>query len=100
MSLPVVLRAEAEEDIQAAREHFERIRPGLSSQFVAGLRELLEGVELTPELYGLVRKDIRAARLRFRYVAYYVAFSDRVEVLAILHGARDPTVWESRRGAS
>jgi plasmid stabilization system protein ParE len=33
---------------------------------------------------------------QFRYVVYYVVFGDRVEVIAVLHGARDPSVWQSR----
>jgi plasmid stabilization system protein ParE len=44
-----------------------------------------------------VWQDVRAARLRkFRHVVYYVAFADRVEVLAVLHGSRDPSAWQSR----
>jgi len=40
---------------------------------------------------------VRAARLRkFRYVVYYVVFADRVEVLGVLHGSRDGSVWQSR----
>ena len=27
---------------------------------------------------------------------YYAVFADRVEVLAVLHGARDAPVWQSR----
>jgi plasmid stabilization system protein ParE len=57
----------------------------------------LERLEATPELYGVVWQDVRAARLRrFQYVVYYVVHSDRVEVLAILHGSRNPSVWQSR----
>jgi plasmid stabilization system protein ParE len=54
--------------------------------------------ESMPHLYGVIERDIRAARLRkFRHVVYYVVFQDRVEVLAVLHGARDPSVWRGRR---
>jgi toxin ParE1/3/4 len=50
-----------------------------------------------PEMYGLVWQDVRAARLRkFRHLVYYVVFADRVEVLAVLHGARDASAWQSR----
>jgi plasmid stabilization system protein ParE len=49
-----------------------------------------------PELHGIVWHDVRAARLKqFRYVVYYITFTDRVEVLAILHGARESSVWQS-----
>jgi hypothetical protein len=50
-----------------------------------------------PELYGIVWHDVRAARLkRFRHVVYYVVFPDRLEVLAVMHGARDASAWQSR----
>lgn len=50
-----------------------------------------------PEVYGVVWQDVRAVRLRkFRYVVYYTIFTDRVDVSAVLHGARDEDVWKSR----
>ena len=50
-----------------------------------------------PGTYGLVWQDVRAARLRkFRHVVYYVTFADRVEVLAVLHGSRDASAWQTR----
>jgi len=97
MSLPVILRPEAEADIQAIRDDLEQSRVGLGQQFAARLREVLEHIEAMPELYGLVWQDVRAARLkRFRYVVYYLVFSDRVEVLAVMHGSRDASAWQSR----
>ncbi len=57
------------------------------------MREVLERIEAMPELYGAVWQDVRAARLKkFRHVDYYVAFADRIEVLAVLHGSRDASV--------
>lgn len=59
--------------------------------------EVLGRIEAMPEMYGVVWQDVRAARLRkFRHVVYYVAFADRVEVLAVLHGSRDASAWKSR----
>jgi plasmid stabilization system protein ParE len=97
VTLPVILRPAAEADIHATREDLERSQAGLGDRFVAQVREVLERIESMPELYGLVWQDVRAARLRkFRHVVYYVVFADRVEVLAVLHGARDASAWQSR----
>jgi plasmid stabilization system protein ParE len=97
MSLPVILRPEAQADVQAIQDSLEQSRVGLGQQFVARLREVLERIEAMPELYGVIWQDIRAARLKqFRYLVYYVVFADRVEVLAILHGSRDASAWQSR----
>jgi toxin ParE1/3/4 len=97
MSLPVILRPEAEADIQETHDTLEQSQAGLGGQFAARLREVLERIESMPELYGVVWQDVRAARLRkFRYVVYYVVFADRAEVLAVMHGSRDATAWQSR----
>ena len=87
----------ADADIQTTHDELEKVQGGLGDRFIASVRQVLERIEATPELYGIVWQDVRAARLRkFRYVVYYVAFADRVEVLAVLHGARNPSVWQSR----
>ncbi len=97
MSGPVILRPAAEADVKEIYDYLEQIRAGLGKKFISRLREVLERIESFPELYGVVWQDVRAARLRrFRYVVYYVPFADRVEVLAVLHGARDESVWKAR----
>ena len=97
MSLPVILRHEAEVDIQEARDQLEAIRIGLGSQVLARVREVLARIEEMPELHGKVWEDVRAARLKqFRYSVYFIVLADRVEVLAVLHSARDPSSWQSR----
>lgn len=97
MSLPVILRREAEVDIQAARDQIEAVRVGLGNQVLARVREVLARIETMPELHGKVWEDVRAARLKqFRYIVYFIVLADRVEVLAVLHSARDPSAWQSR----
>ncbi len=97
MSLPVILRHEAEVDIQGARDQLEAVRVGLGNQVLARVREVLARIEKMPELHGKVWEDVRAARLKqFRYIVYFIVLEDRIEVLAVLHGARDPSAWQSR----
>ncbi len=97
MSLPVILRHEAEVDVQEARDQLEAVRVGLGNQVLARVREVLARIEKMPELHGKVWQDVRAARLKqFRYIVYFIVLADRVEVLAVLHGARDPSSWKSR----
>ena len=97
MSLPVILRPPADADIQAIHDELNQSRAGMGDRFVARVRDVLTRIELMPELYGLVWQDVRAARLKkFRYLIYYVVFLDRVEVLAVMHGAQDATAWQSR----
>jgi toxin ParE1/3/4 len=97
VSLPVILRQEAEVDIQEARDQLEAVRVGLGSQVLSRVREVLTRIEKMPELHGKVWEDVRAARLKqFRYVVYFIVLADRGEVLAVLHSARDSAAWQSR----
>jgi toxin ParE1/3/4 len=99
MTLPVILRPEAEVDIRVSREQLESVRSGLGRRFVAAVREVLERIEDHPAIYGAIWRDVRAARLKkFRYLVYYVTFADRVEVLAVMHGSRDEAAWQTRVG--
>lgn len=97
MSLPVILRPEAEADIEAIHDELEAVRAGLGGQFVAVVRKALTLIESMPEMYGVVWNDVRAARLqRFRHIVYYIVFMDRVEVIAVMHGSRHSSAWQSR----
>src|SRR5262245_23099431 len=64
MSLPVILRPEAIEDLQNARKWYERQRAGLGSKFATRAASVLDGIGRFPELYGLVWQDVRAAPIR------------------------------------
>jgi toxin ParE1/3/4 len=97
MSLPVILRPSAQTDIERIHNDLEQVRAGLGRQFMARLRKVLESIEAFPELYGVIWQDVRAARLKqFRYIVYYVACSDRVEIIAVTQGSQDASAWRSR----
>jgi plasmid stabilization system protein ParE len=97
MSLPVVLRPEASRDAEEARDHLEGQRAGLGQAFLDRLNEALARIGAMPEMYGIVWRNVRAARLRrFTYVVYYRVHDDRVEVLAVMHGGRDASAWQAR----
>jgi toxin ParE1/3/4 len=97
VSRPVILRPDAEADLQTTFNELEAVQSGLGLRFIARVREVLERIEALPELHGVVWQDVRAVRLKtFRYVVYYSAFPDRVEILAVLHGSRNPSAWKSR----
>lgn len=51
---------------------------------------VLARIEKMPELHGKVWQDVRVARLKqSRYFVSFIVLPDRVEVLAVLHGARN-----------
>ncbi len=97
MSLPIFLRPEAQVDLLAARDWYERQRAGLGIEFAEAFEEMLARIEILPELYPAVLRNVRRGKLRrFPYVLYYQVLADRIEVIAILHGSRNPQVWQDR----
>ena len=97
MSLPVHLRPLANADVQRIHAELERQTPGLGNKFLDRLQEALDRIEAMPEMYAEVWRTVRAVRLRrFRHVVYYVVLADRVEVIAVIHGSRNSSAWQSR----
>ena len=97
MSLPVVLRPEAQDDLLLARDWYERQSAGLGDTFTAAVELLLARISGMPELYAVTFRRVRPAKVRrFPYVVYYRVLIDRIEVLAILHGSRDARIWKGR----
>jgi hypothetical protein len=64
VSLPVILRHEAEVDVQEARDQLDAVRIRLGTQVLARVRDVLARIEKMPELHGKVWQDVRAARLK------------------------------------
>ena len=97
MTKPIIVAPEATADVREVYTDLQATRAGLGDRFTAQLAEVLGRIEATPELYGVLWQDVRVARLRrLRYLVYYVVHPDRVDVLAVLHGSRDDSTWQSR----
>jgi len=97
MTRRVVLRGRAQNDLRSAFRWYESRRPGLGEAFLAAVQERLENVSAFPDAHRVVYRRIRRAVVsRFPYLIFYVAKADRVDVLAILHHARNPADWPSR----
>lgn len=95
--LPVILRPEAEQDLISARDWYDQQRAGLGDEFVAEVSVVFDRLAATPKLFAAIWQDVRACRVRrFPYVVYYRVLADCVEILAVLHGSRDPSAWQSR----
>jgi len=97
MSLAIVFRPEAKADVLAAYDWYEEQQSGLGSVFVDALSGLLDQVRTMPQMYPVVLRDARRGKLRkFPYLIYYRAHTDRIEVIAVFHGSRDPKRWQER----
>ncbi len=81
VSTPVILRPEATQDLQDARDWYEGQRIGLGDTFATRAADALDRLGSVPELYGVVWQDVRAAPIRRHpYIVYYRVLPDRVEV--------------------
>jgi toxin ParE1/3/4 len=97
MSLPVALRPEAQADVLAARRWYENQREGLGDASEERLDEVFARISKMPELCEVVLRGVRRGKLRrFPYLVYYRVFTDRIEVIGVLHGSRNPLVWQDR----
>ncbi|OJW05470.1 MAG: hypothetical protein BGO49_01860 [Planctomycetales bacterium 71-10] len=96
MSLKVVLTHLAEYDLMNAGDWYQE-RAGGGFKFASRVREALEQVGAMPEIHPVVHADVRRGRIRgYPYLFYYRVRTDRVEVIAILHGRRSDDAWEAR----
>jgi plasmid stabilization system protein ParE len=97
MTLPLIFRPETRDEIDEAYTWYEQRRPGLGEQFLAVLRKHLTRIQDKPEMYAAVYRDVRCSPMRrFPYVVYYRLESQRIVVLAVQHGRRNPWRWKSR----
>ncbi len=97
MSLPLTLRPEAEEDLAEARDWYDGRQDGLGAEFVAEADAAFARATASPTIFQPVYGEVRRVKLtRFPYLVYFRLLADRVEVLAVVHGRRDPAVWQGR----
>ena len=86
-------------DFQSAYDLYEARQEGLGGEFVKDFRRAYHQLRLSPLLYSIRFAGVRRLNLeRFPYGIFYVASSDEILVLALLHASRDKeTVLADRR---
>jgi toxin ParE1/3/4 len=97
---PIVFAPEAQAEFEAAVEWYEAKAVGLGERFVSHVDDVLQLVEETPAGFPKWNVDLRFRRAvvqRFPYVVFYRDLGDRIEVVAVAHGAREPGYWLERR---
>jgi plasmid stabilization system protein ParE len=98
MKYRVRIRSDARNDIRFARDWYERQSRGLGDRFGEELAATISSIETQPLLYAVIHRDIRRAMTRrFPYAIYFIVEGDRISVLRVLHHARDPREWQSKR---
>lgn len=101
MTRRLLVRPRAERDLQSSFEWYESQQQGLGGEFLVEVRERLEAIRSFPESSPVIYRDVRRAIVsRFPYVIFYVVRPTLVSILAVLHQARDPTIWPRRARAA
>lgn len=97
MNLPIVLRAETEAEFDEAFDWYEAQREGLGPTYAAEVQRVFDRIAANPLIHRIVLTDIRIAVVRrFPSFVFHRPHSDRVEVPAMFHTSRDPSVWQGR----
>lgn len=97
MSYSLVIRSEAELDIQDAYQFYEERSQGLGSEFVRSIDACISKIGRNPRAYPTVYRQIRRVLIRkFPYGIFYLVENRKIIVIACFHVKRDPKHWQKR----
>jgi plasmid stabilization system protein ParE len=97
MTLPLIIREEAEADLADAKKWYEQQRAGLGDEFILCVDAAFERIRRMPEVHLILHKGVRRGLVRrFPYGIFYRVEEDYISVLAVMHNRRDPQRWQSR----
>lgn len=97
MTLPLIIRPEAEEDLTESYNWYERQRPGLGDDFLLRVEAALDSICFDPEILPAIYKVARRKLIRrFPYGIFYIIGQNKISVLAVMHTKRHPKHWQNR----
>ena len=99
MSYSIVIRREAEIDLDEIFVWYEMQKAGLGFDFITQFEETLQKILNNPYYTATIREDARRATLkRFTYEIVYRIKEQNLEVriIAIIHQSRDPEWFRGR----
>jgi plasmid stabilization system protein ParE len=97
MSLQVTFHRAAGAEFIEASAWYEAKRVGLALEFITEIDRCVSLASKKPLQFAVVREEIRrVVALSFPYSVYFRAEENRVVVLAVFHGSRDPAIWQAR----
>jgi plasmid stabilization system protein ParE len=97
MTYQVIVRPEAEREIQEAFDWYEERSEGLGLEFLRAADACLSTVRRNPEAFPVVHEQVRRALLRrFPYALFYLLRDDTIVVIACFHIKRSPADWQRR----
>ncbi len=93
----LIIRPEAEFDLEKAFAWYESQDAGLGQEFVRAIDACISTIGRNPLAYKLIYQAARRALVRrFPYIIFYVIEEDTVFVIGVFHSKRDPNDWQDR----
>ncbi|MGD2118436.1 MAG: type II toxin-antitoxin system RelE/ParE family toxin [Chromatiales bacterium] len=93
----LIIRTEAEADIQDAYQWYESQRKGLGENFLLCIEEALSRISRNPAIHKVVYKEVHRVLIhRFPFGIFFIEGKNSISVLAVLHARRNPKTWKSR----
>lgn len=84
-------------DLRNAVERFDGVSERIGERFRVDVRERIELVTSSPELFAPIQGDIRASRLKhFPFVLLYKQAPACVYIIALLYASSDQSNWFER----
>lgn len=98
MNPAVAFHRAARIEFLAAAARYETQRPNLGTAFIAEIDRCIDEAASAPQRYALIHHQLRrVVARRFPYSVYFRMEHDRIVVLAVFHGRRNPAIWQGRR---
>lgn len=93
----ILIRPEAEVDINQAYRWYEKQSQGLGEDFLQCLEEVFDKIKHHPRAYPTVYKEIKRLLMqRYPYGVFYLLNEQTIIVIALFHVRRNPKQWEIR----
>lgn len=91
------LQREAARDIEKAAFWYDSQRLGLGTHFADEIYAIFDRIEESPRSFPVVHESLRRAVVRvFPFCVFFRETADAIDIVAVLHGSRDPVEWQSR----
>ena len=97
MTLPVRLTSAAVQDLALAERWYLDEAPHVLASFEEEIDKAFSLISERPELYQTVQSTVRRAPVRkFPFAVFYRVLPEWIEVIGVVHQARDPRTWRRR----
>jgi toxin ParE1/3/4 len=93
----IIVREEAQREVQEAFEYYEEKSKGLGFEYMRSLDAAIQLIKRNPDSYQKIHNEIRRVLLRkFPYAVFYLAKGTKVIIIAVFHQRRSETGWLKR----